>query len=153
MALTLFNIGRYTIDATHAVVGAYSYGNQQEYSEFYSVNMHRAYLQPSIALTSKFIDIGLSMRMSYVDFGFKNNTSIQYNREDYDLFSIEDHNYYFLEPQIFARVGYKWVKIGLYINEAHNLTKHEIEYKDGDFGLILHLQFKIDDLINGIRKI
>lgn len=131
---------RGNLNLTHAVTAAYSFGKQQEYSEYFTVSMDRIYLQPSIALTSKYFDIGFSVRMSYINFGLDNNTMYQFDRQDYNLNQMEDHAFYFMEPQLFVQGGYKWAKLGFYLNNAFNLSEYELEYDEGTFGIMLQLQ-------------
>lgn len=143
----LYHIDDYIINMTYALTGAYSFGAQRHYHEVFDMEIDRFYLQPSVAFTSKFIDFGISSRFTYVDYTL--NSHAHFNRSEYDLFNIENENFYFFEPQLFVKIGYKWFKIGYYQNRAFNLTNNKIEFEDHTTaGIVLTLQFKLNKLFN-----
>lgn len=144
---TLYHIDNYPINMTYALTGAYSYGAQRHDHEVFDMEIDRFYLQPSVAFTSKFIDFGISSRFTHVNYTLKSHAP--FNRSDYDLYNIENDNFYFFEPQLFIKIGYKWIKIGYFQNRAFNLTNNKIEFEDRtSAGVVLTLQFKLNKLFN-----
>ena len=98
--------GRYTM---HMGMG---HGEAEAYDryEFFGENKVTAdgkyrkyFFQCALGMSKDIVDLGGSIRYSYVDF-YKFNS----NREDYG--TVEHIFNHFLEPSFFVRVGYKYIK-------------------------------------------
>lgn len=140
-----FLIENYPINMVYGVTGAYSFGKQRHFHDIFDMKIDRIYIQPSLAFTSKFIEVGLSTRCSYVDYTL--DSHVPFDRKEYEIYNIEHENFYFFEPQVYAKVGYRWVKVGFFINRAFNLTNNSINYEDDTgIGMVFSLQFKLNDL-------
>lgn len=139
----LFDFGLYAFDSKpintngninfiYAVSAAYGYGEYNREKEFYNLNISRLSIQPSIALTSKIFDCGLSFRLSNVDYELHR---FAYNSEyDENLMNIGKDKFYFFEPHAFIGLGYKGIKLNYHTLITKKINAPKILYYETPTG-------------------
>ncbi len=133
------------ITMTPSLSAAYGFGQYNRNRDYYRLDIHRAYLQPSVAITSNIIDIGLSGRLSRVDYQldrFYNDESSEHHYAN--LYDVGKKPFYFFEPGFFIGVGYKWVKLQFHTFRSVQLDDSEILYYEDTGYLSLSIQLDLE---------
>lgn len=106
------------------------------------LSFNKLFLQPSLGFTSDLIDIAVSSRINYLSFNnIQNNILI--NSPGYEeVVSLGARNYFFLEPAITVRTGWKNVKLQFQGSMATYRFISDIDYfEDVHLSLGLTLAF------------
>ncbi|MCK5853559.1 hypothetical protein KAH27_11070 [bacterium] len=132
-----------------SLASAYGYGQNNRYSEYYDMGIHRIFIQPALYFTNDFFDIGFSYRFSYVNYTLNINGDRENNGNFDELFDIGSEPFYFSEPHFFIGLGYKWVKISYHLVSAHKINDAKIQYYKSEVPyLSLDIKFNIDKIFN-----
>ncbi len=110
----------------------------------YSSKGTKFFIQPNLGWTSKFIDIGISGRMTglkYNDFQANGYTPLELEQEFLVKSNVEDKMWVFFEPALTVRGGYKFLKAQLQYGISNKLTKGDLKYADSNLsvGLVFDL--------------
>ena len=116
------------IKLVFSLSGAYGFGQNNQNYELYNLNINRFFLQPSIALTSTFVDFGISGRFSYVDFKMDRHVGQEYDGYFTQIYDVGKEAFYFFEPNLFIGVGYKGIKLNYHFLSVNKLNDSKIEY-------------------------
>ena len=99
------------------------------------------FVQPSIGFRSKFFDMGMSIRGTYLNLAL---VGTSYHQEE---FSVSSGNYFFLEPNAFIGVGYKGVKLNFHRTLLTQIGGSSFSYySDAPAYLSLSVQLDFDKL-------
>jgi hypothetical protein len=126
--------------------GGYSYGKIVADNDYYKsiANFNRIYLQPSIGICSDHIDIAFTPRFSKVDYHIKEY--ITYFPSPYDEINnnIDKNSYYFFEPGITVRLGFKYVKFQFQHIEVKKLNKDGLIFfpTSNSFSILFYMPIK-----------
>ena len=136
-----------TIKLVFSLSGAYGFGQNNKHYELYNLYINRFFLQPSLALTSKFVDFGFSGRFSYVDFKMDRHVGAEYDGYFTKLYDVGKDAFYFFEPNLFIGLGYKGIKLNYHFLGVNKLDDSKIEYCKESIGyLSLSMKFDITKL-------
>ena len=99
--------------------------------EFY----RKLFIQPAIGFSTRYIDAGVSTRLTFVQ---HHKTRVNGSQT-----RINDNGLFF-EPGVMARVGYEQVKFSFQGGMSMPLVKPDLTYLRGFFGVGLHITFAKD---------
>jgi hypothetical protein len=104
------------------------------------LSFRRFFLQPSVGLTFKALDIALSTAISDIKF---NKVEFSLSREDLDYQQLnnirQSPHFTLLEPAITVRTGWKFVKFQLQYIYSYDLTDHNYQlFEESKFSLGLY---------------
>ena len=103
--------------------GGYGHGMVEGY------NMNRLYIQPTMGFVSDFLDIVFTPRFTKVN--YKSNIE-GYFLQPYpyknEINNIDKQSYYFFEPGVTIRLGYKYVKLQYQSIQANKLNSAALKY-------------------------
>jgi hypothetical protein len=120
----------------------YGHGIVDNNSSILTLGLNRLYLQPSIGFTSKFFDFAFTPRFTKVDYKLKFNGTIssQYAYQ-YDIYNMDKHSFYFYEPGITIRIGYKYVKLQYQLIQAKKSDTYTLKYlnTNNSFSLLINI--------------
>lgn len=108
------------------------------YMANFSVNANKMFLQTNLGYRSKYFDVALTPKFSFVKYSNFNSTNYSDNQlsEDYlENKRIENPLFVFAEPAITIRGGYKFVKLQAQYGVTLNLGGQSIR-RTPDFGSI-----------------
>ena len=74
------------------------------------------------------------MGVRYHDLVATNYTDAQLEGDRFA--GIDERTWYFIEPSVTLRAGYKWIKAQLQIGKSYKLTSHELPYDSGMVTLV-----------------
>jgi hypothetical protein len=99
---------------------------------------NRFFAQTSIGAATDFFDAGLCLRGSYVNFYRFEYGSLEHNK---------NKDNFFLEPVLFARVGWKMIKVQSQIGFSYSVTKNwDLDYQPIIFSFGLCFRLNKSDL-------
>lgn len=131
----------------YSISAAYGYGQNNRHHDFFNLDINRIFIQPSFAITSKFVDFGISSKFSYVNYKIDRIVSEQYSNHFADLHDVGKQQFHFIEPHIYFGLGYKGIKLNYHIVNTHKMNDSEILYYNNVIGyLSLSLKFDIDKI-------
>lgn len=115
--------------------------------------LQRPFIQPSIGYVKKYFEIGLSSRISYLqyDFFLPNSFNEDYESNNYItarsiLANNRRRDFWFVEPALSAAVKYNGLKLQCQFVRAKQLTTRDIDYVDGSLILSLNYTFNLNRL-------
>lgn len=132
-------VGLGSIDFTNSFS---TLGNESSYY----ADMAKVFLQPDIGYESEYFDAIFSTRLNYV--GFTNIDTSDYalsNLKRDNLYNLNKHPYFFLEPAITLRLGYRYVKLHTQAILATKLNPEEINYRS--FGINMGVIVDLSEII------
>lgn len=100
----------------------------------------KAFIQPNIGITSENIDFGFSSRLVGLKF-----TSITSNYSLEDIYEaqlqdvIDESMFFFFEPALTFRAGYKWVKFHSQLQYSVKLNNQVLDYNPFGFNIGIHV--------------
>ncbi|MFZ4399581.1 MAG: hypothetical protein ACOYO1_06080 [Bacteroidales bacterium] len=106
----------------------YSYIQRDDYFRKSIVDFNRKYLQPSIGFSSDYIDVAFTPRFSKVNYSIIENTIYHSSVYDNILQNIDKNSFYFFEPGITMRFGFKNIKIQFQHVEVKKLNSDQLDY-------------------------
>ena len=126
--------------------GGYSYGmiEGDNYYNKTSVDFSRLYLQPSLGFVSDNVEIAFTPKFTKVDYRIKENI-IHYLSPNNDiLINMDKNSYYFFEPGITVRFGFKNVKFKFQYLGVHKLNSDQLNYisTNKNFSIFLRIPLK-----------
>ena len=128
-----------------SISGAYGFGKHYG-SDMYHLKMNRVYLQPSFGYESKFVDFGASTRLSYLNYKV-DYFDTKYGRENTSLKDVGIKPFYFIEPNLYIGLGYKWIKLNYHYMVLNKLNSAKIEYyRDNVSFFSLSIKYDIDKI-------
>ena len=92
----------------------------------------RAFLMPTLGVTRTYFDVALSARVvsvRYSDIETRNYTPDQLAGDRVD--GLDERTWFFLEPCVTLRVGYKWVKLQVQVGKSFKLNDAELNHDSG----------------------
>lgn len=105
----------------------HKYGSNNAYSDLSSL---KYFVQPSFGLTTRFIDLAVSGRIS----GLNCNNIRYYNLSNYGIIDklndISGKNHLFLEPAVTLRMGWKKIKIQFQVEYSDNLNEPVLNFNE-----------------------
>jgi hypothetical protein len=115
-------------------IGSISFDEYENYLDKYSAATSRFFIQPSVGISNKYLDIAFSLR--FVSLKFYNADTSEYvygsssfnNEENVDLNELDKHDYTFIEPALTCRFGWKYVKFHLQAVFPNQLNNAPINY-------------------------
>lgn len=123
---------------------AYNYyddnSNPNPTSNKYSTNFSRLFIQPSIGYTNDLVDVAFSARI--VQLGFNTIKTENYSDvmlKDEQIYNLDKTRYYFIEPAITLRLGYKWAKIQLQALYSNKINAEPLNYQKFSFNVGIHI--------------
>lgn len=122
----------------------YSSGFYNYYAGTSSLSFTKLFVQPSFGFTFNGIDIAASTRICSLSFHqIENQIDRQYAQADYDkLNNISKKSYFFLEPAITFRGGWKYVKLQLQAAFTNGLNKGDLSFAEPEhISLGLYIAF------------
>ena len=126
--------------------GGYSYGMIKGDNYFYKTiaNFNRIYLQPSIGISSDYIDIAFTPRFSKVDYHIKENIVYHPSPDDEIIKNMDKNSYYFFEPGITVRLGFKYVKFQFQHIEVKKQNKDGLIFfpTSNSFSILFYIPIK-----------
>jgi len=122
----------------------YGGGQLARHQNYFSLAISRFFLQPGVFYSNHIFDAGLSMRISRADYSFKqlqpfNGPPNVTLRDEYNLGTVGEHPYYFLEPAVTLGAGYKYVKLRAQLIFITPLSKADMNIIEA--GLIVSANF------------
>lgn len=105
----------------------------------YSTNFNRFFIQPSIGYTHDIVDVAFSIRVARLGF---NGVSTDYTSQmliDNQINDLDKTNFFFMEPALTFRVGYKWGKFQTQILYSNKVNAEPLNYQKFCFNLSLHI--------------
>lgn len=114
----------------------------------YSAKVSKIFIQPDIGFESEYFDAIFSTRLSYIGFNDVDTSNYSVNDLLYDnLYNLDKHPFFFLEPAITLRVGYRYVKLHTQAMLATKINPEEINYRSFGFnvGILVDLSEIIYD--------
>ncbi|MFO8055604.1 MAG: hypothetical protein R6U19_10640 [Bacteroidales bacterium] len=112
----------------------------------YKANISRFFIQPDIGYKSDYFDFIFSAKFSYL--GFNNVDTTNYKPsalvED-NLYKLDKQPFFFFEPAITIRFGYKYIKAYSQAIIAKKLNPERINYRS--FGVNVGLEIDISEII------
>lgn len=113
------------------VHGGLGYSNQQHFyeSKKADLSLRKIFVQPSIGFTHDYFDIAFTPLISNVYY-YNINNSLFSGNYVYDGINelSRQRSYFFLEPAITIRVGWKYVKVQVQFIGIHNFTASDLEF-------------------------
>ncbi len=94
---------------------------------------HRAFLQPEFGLVNDVFESGIAVRGAYIHFYEFETSAETYKNTNDGLF---------VEPVIFARVGYKWIKFHAQTGFSYPLTEYGFDRAPFIFNFGITYRFK-----------
>ncbi|MFZ4399589.1 MAG: hypothetical protein ACOYO1_06120 [Bacteroidales bacterium] len=121
---------RYREHLAFETFGGYSYGMVLGDDEFNKTkaNFNRIFIQPSIGFASDYLDIAFTPRFAKVDYTIKENTVYHLSPQNDIIINMDKHSYYFFEPGITIRFGFKYVKFQYQYVAVQKLNKEELMF-------------------------
>lgn len=116
------------------------------FSKEYQASMVKAFIQPDIGYKSEYFDAVFSTRLSYI--GFSNVDTTNYTPAGLvsdNLFNLDKHPYFFVEPAITLRFGYRFIKAYAQGILAAKLNQEDINYRS--FGINVGIELDLGDII------
>ena len=118
--------------------------NDNAYMASFNANAAKLFIQPDIGFKTKFIDVALSSRFSFVKYSnFRQSNYTQQQLSDNNLNNNDLTNplFAFAEPAITIRGGYKFIKLQFQYGLTINLTPNPIKHPDNfsSLGLIFNI--------------
>lgn len=117
-------------------VGSLTYNGDQMYSGTgnviykYSADFSRFFIQPSIGFSHDIVDVSISARI--VRLSFNNIRTENYTQQmliNEDIYNLDQSDYFFIEPALTFRVGYKWCKFQTQLLYSNKLNLETLNYK------------------------
>ncbi len=140
------------VHITYALSGGYGYGGYNRDADYYTLEINRAFLQPSFAYTSKFFDAGISSRFTYLDYTVKRAPANYSSTNLDDLRDMPSRGFVFFEPQFYFGIGYKGVKLNYHSVSLKKLNDAHVLFSDESIAY-LSLSIKLNaDVIFGSAK-
>lgn len=130
-------------------VGYISYDENESYSILggnnwpfgkYSAEIQKLFLQPEMGFTNENIDFALSFR--FVGLKFSNIDTVNYTISDLEKENIYDLDrpiYFFIEPALTLRFGYKWAKFHIQTVYSKNMSIESINYRQLNLNFGIHV--------------
>ena len=108
------------------------------------ISITKFFIQPSFGFTSNYFDAAFSSKFSMVTAGVKNSTLTKENNEyDYNqVLALKDKSYFFWEPGLMIRGGFKKVKVLLQVTYSIG-NKTQLAVDDTNLSLGIILPFKV----------
>lgn len=106
----------------------------------YSTEFSRIFIQPSIGYTNDFFDIAFSARVVKLD--FNNIETKNYNTNmlaQEQINNLDKTSYYFIEPAVTVRLGYKWGKLELQGLYSNKINAEPLNYQTFSINVGLHI--------------
>lgn len=124
-------------------LGKIDFDNQTQ-NKHYDVKATKFFVQPAIGYVHKFFDIAFTPRISaveYNDLNVNGYTQDELNNEYLNKDDVEGKTWFFAEPAITARLGYKFVKIQAQFGFVSKLASGDLKYdsKFTNIGISLNL--------------
>jgi len=95
----------------------------------FSANFSRFFVQPNIGYKNDFFEFAISSRISGLKFsGIKTNYSLD-DLIDSEVYQIDAPIYFFFEPAITFRLGYKWAKLHFQTIYSNKLNIEPLNYR------------------------
>jgi hypothetical protein len=116
------------------------YGGTSGVDYKYSANFNRLFIQPSIGFTNDIIDVSFSARI--VRLAFNNIKTENYTPQmliDEQINDLDKTNFFFIEPALTFRIGYKWGKFQTQIAYSNKMNAEPLNYQKFSFNLGLHI--------------
>lgn len=132
-------IGKFAYNNTYNSSYIYT-GTSGSTNKTYSANFTRYFVQPSIGYSIDFIDFAFSTRI--IQLGFNNINNVGYSDSDLrdeNLSSISNTTYYFIEPALTLRLGYKWGKVHMQAVYSNKINSEELNYQQFTMNVGLHI--------------
>lgn len=114
----------------------------------FSANISRYFIQPNIGYKNDIVELAFSSRFTCLKFSDIKTKDITY--EDLvakKLYQVDVPTYFFVEPALTVRVGFKWVKAHFQIMYSTKLNSEPLNYLD--FGFNIGICF---DISKALRK-
>ncbi|MFO8086696.1 MAG: hypothetical protein R6T91_02665 [Bacteroidales bacterium] len=130
----LGNIGFKTIDANPIL------------DRKYHAKMAKVFLQPNIGFKSEYIDVVLSTRLSILSFRDVDTTNYTVSSLTTDnLIDLDQQPYFFLEPALTMRFGYRFINAYAQAIVASKLNPERINYRS--FGINVGIELDLGKII------
>ncbi len=130
------------------VYGGAGYGKLHFFDDWlsqdrdYEATMVRTFLQPAIGISNDYIDVAFSARLLQLKFinpEVKNFT--QDDLESLELWDLDKNPYYFIEPAITFRAGYKYLKAHFQYLYSYKVNDTPINRYNQNFFMGISLRF------------
>jgi hypothetical protein len=111
--------------------GGFGHGVIDRKNHILTLGFNRVYLQPTLGFVSNYFDLVFTPRFSKVDYSLdiKEDMSKPY-AYTYDIYNMDKHSYYFFEPGITIRLGYKYFKVQYQYISANKQNRDILKYLD-----------------------
>jgi hypothetical protein len=99
----------------------------------FSADAQRAFVMPTIGLTTRYYDLAFSTRLAGVHYselaseGYADDAML----EGDGFAGIDQRTWVFLEPSVTVRAGYKWIKLQLQVGKSYKLTSADLPHDSG----------------------
>ncbi len=78
----------------------------------FTATMNRKFIQPSVGFYNDYVDVAFSTRILQLKFtNVKTKNYSEDELKNLDLFDLNNNPYYFVEPAVTIRAGYKFIKV------------------------------------------
>jgi hypothetical protein len=108
----------------------------------YSANFNRFFIQPSIGYVQDMMEVAFSARLARLSFNnIKTENYTQQMLLEDDIYNLDKTNYFFIEPALTFRVGYKWAKFQTQIVYSNKINEEPLNYQRFclKVGLTIHI--------------
>jgi len=114
----------------------------------FEAELTRVFVMPTVGYTHRYFDVALSTRL--VGVSYRSPQSSGYTDDaqlDGDGFAgIDRRTWYFVEPSVTVRAGYKWIKLQLQVGKSFLLTRADLPHDSGMVTLGLNVDvFRLFD--------
>lgn len=112
----------------------------------YNATISKAFIQPDIGFKTEYFDLVFSTRFSYLR--FHNVDTTNYNirtLEEDDLYNLDKHAFFFLEPALTFKFGYKFINAYTQAIVATKLNPQRINYRN--FGVNVGIELDLGEII------
>ena len=128
--------------------GGYGYG-QTHGDNYYNrsvVNFNQIYLQPSIGFTSDYFDLAFTPKIIKVDYIVKENIVNHQSTHNDLMLNMDKQSYYFIEPGITVRAGYKFIKLQFQYVEVLKQNKQDLDYSRINYSFSLFITIPLKNI-------
>lgn len=127
------------------VFGGYGRGSQwHRYNPIgeSDLTFQKLFIQPSIGLTHRNIDLAITPSLSRVHFSQVASNQLDNEVENLALLRIQDHRTFFLfEPAFTVRYGWHYIKLQTQIVHSYNLTHSNLPFEKGQVNIGISFAF------------
>ena len=112
----------------------------------YQATISKAFIQPDIGFQTEYFDLVFSTRFSYL--GFHNVDTSNYNLRSLEqdkLYNLDKQAFFFLEPALTLKFGYKFINAYTQAIVATKLNPQRLNYRN--FGVNMGIELDLGEII------